>query len=231
MVRIVLVLRSGGDYSIKDVELISHHIHNTTPGADIYCLHDEAPCKYYIGVEDRVTTMLPMPYRYKGWWSKLNLFSPEMKKYRPFLYMDLDTAVINDVRNIVPTNKDKNEFITIEDFYRPGLGASGIIWVPEHSDKIDKIWENRPKIGSENPKKRMDYYVKETIQEPDSFFGGKGIYSFKPTHKQGEAKWLREIPNSANMICFHGKPRIWKAAEQVEWVRNYVNEYKTYNNL
>lgn len=33
----------------------------------------------------------------EGWWSKLELFSDELKDYRPFLYLDLDSLVLGPI--------------------------------------------------------------------------------------------------------------------------------------
>ena len=45
---------------------------------------------------------------------------------------------------------------------------------------------------------------------------------FKP--KEKSKGLLQVIPDNANLICFHGKPRIRDC--EVAWVKDYVNEIK-----
>src|SRR3990167_2080693 len=96
---IVVVLRSGGDFSFRDVELIARHINGkwkseTKP--HIICLWDKASMEYDLGN----IHIIPLVNEWPTWWSRMILYSPEMEKYRPFLYIDLDTAVIQSLENI-----------------------------------------------------------------------------------------------------------------------------------
>src|SRR5512138_2980603 len=89
---IVLVLRSGKDFGFRDVELIARHINGKWQSPvrpRIVCLWDKATTHYNLG-----------NIEYPGTWSRMQLYSPEMEQYRPFLYVDLDTAVINSLENI-----------------------------------------------------------------------------------------------------------------------------------
>ena len=96
---IVLVLRSGGDFSMRDVELIVWHILNkwkSTLKPRIICLWDKASSSYDLGNFE----IIPLNNRFQGTWSRIMLYSPDMDQYRPFLYIDLDTAVIDSLENI-----------------------------------------------------------------------------------------------------------------------------------
>jgi hypothetical protein len=46
------------------------------------------------------------------------------------------------------------------------------------------------------------------------------IVDFKPKTQ----KLLTELPENANLVCFHGKPRIPQAIS-IKWVYNYVHKY------
>lgn len=214
---IVMVLRSGGDFSIQDVFLMTRHIlnkwvdHKNLPR--IVCLWDKASHHYTLSEVEFV----PLTNDYPGTWSRMQLYSPEMEQFRPFLYVDLDTAIIKSIENIFDLVKDESQFIALEDFFQKKQLATGLVWFPANSDKIKKVWAARGKarIGSF----RMDYFLREFITQ-DNFWQNltDTIIDFKPI---GKHQLLTELPENANLVCFHGKPRISQATN-IEWVKNYV---------
>ena len=165
--------------------------------------------------------MLPMLHPWRGWWAKMNLFSPDLERFRPFLYLDLDTAVSGDIQALQPKEDIESHFIMLKDFYRPKKPASGFMWVPNNSTKINLVWSVWKTDPQSHIKKyRGDQDFISAVVTPDSFWQDitKGIYTFKPTQR----RWLDELPMDASIICFHGKPRIWDAAKHVQWVKKYI---------
>ena len=216
---VVLVLKSGGNYDFSDVELLVFHLRkhwNSSVPLRILCLYDKITNPYdLVGV-----TLLPMENHWRGWWSKMNLFSPTLDEYRPFLYIDLDTAIVGDLSGLV--SKLKNVFIGLEDFYRPGKLGSGVMWLPKNNEKVKAVW----KTWMINPSKAMIKFHGDqdficAVNCADTFFQKitKEIVTFKP--KSG---WVKTIPMNVNVICFHGKPKIPEAAKTVEWVSTYIKE-------
>lgn len=216
---IVLVLRSGGDFSFADVELISRHINIKWQSDNkfrIICLWDKATQHYKLGNLE----LLPLDAEFKGTWARMQLYSPEMEKYRPFLYIDLDTAIINSIENIFDLVKDESKFIVLEDFWQKGQLATGLVWFPANSDNVDKVWKARSKAGVGA---RMDNFLRKVLT-PDAFWQDltDTILDFKPKYPKG--KYLMDFPETTNLVCFHGKPRIHDIQE-IKWVKNYV-EYE-----
>jgi hypothetical protein len=219
---IVLVLKSGGDFSFRDVELITNHINGkwvseTRPR--IICLWDKASESYDLGNIE----ILPLTNNYKGTWSRMQLYSPEMEQYRPFLYVDLDTAVIQSLERIFNLVKDPTKFITLEDFWQKGELATGLVWFPANYEKIKTVWDEWSK-SQQVQGFRMDTFLRKYIQ-PDLYWQQltTKIYDFKPKTKLV----LNPLPEDADLVCFHGKPRIFQAAESslsLPWVKNYVNQ-------
>lgn len=214
---IVVVLRSGGDFHFRDVELISRHIRLKWAGENkprIICIWDKATVAYNLGNIE----IIPMSNRLPGTWSRIQLYSPEMEKYRPFLYVDLDTAIIRDIQNIFNLVKNPWHYIPLEDFYQKGQLATGLVWFPPENKGIQRVWEAFKKTGVTG--NRMDYFLRKYIT-PDVFWQQltDTIVDFKP--KGGNL--LEKIEKSINIVCFHGKPRIFEA--QVDWVKQYVNQY------
>jgi hypothetical protein len=215
---VVLCYRTGGDFKFMDVELLASKIRQHWKGSEplsILVLADKADHQMEL---INYTICPPENKLWPGWWTKMNLFAPSLEQYRPFLYMDLDTAVVGDLSEIIPENKE--QFITLEDFYRPFKLASGLMWIPAKNDRVKNIW-NTWMRGPENimKKYRGDQEFIGSVIKQDTFWQTmfNKVFSFKP-----RAGWLKVLPTSAVVICFHGKPRIYEASKQVEWVNNYV---------
>jgi hypothetical protein len=211
---IVLVLRSGGDFSLRDVQLISRHINGKWKSSTrprIICLWDKASDNYKIDDFE----VMPLKNTFRGTWSRIQLYSPEMEQYRPFLYVDLDTAIINSLENIFNLIKNEFEFITLEDFWQKDRLATGLVWFPKDSSKVQMIYKHfKGEAGS-----RMDNYIRNIIHTPDRYFQQltSTIHDFKPRKSGG----ITTIPEGTDVICFHGKPRIFNAIS-IPWVKDYV---------
>lgn len=219
---ILLVLRSGGDFSMEDVQLIARHINGKWQSPvrpRIICMWDKASTHYDLqGFE-----VIPLQTTLPGTWSRMELYSPAMEQYRPFLYIDLDTAVINSLERLIDIIPDRKKFITLQDFWQVGQLATGLVWFPAESEKIKKVWQSfKAPTG-----KRMDTYLRTVIQA-DLFWQNitNTIYDFKPRSRQ----LLDSIPHGANLICFHGKPRILQAIG-LDWVNHYVQQRVFFNRL
>ncbi len=212
---IVMVLKSGGDFNFQDVFLLVHHIKKHASDVNVICISDKFDKVWQL---DQVT-IIPMKDKYTGWWSKLNLFSPELKSYRPFLFMDLDTAVVRNFDSLFPAEEHIDKFIAVEDFYQKSKLQSCLLWVPANNNKIDRIYNarNDKRVGT---KQRMDYFLRD-IAPQDLFFQQitNEISSFKPY----QAEKLKELPADVSVVCFHGKPRIHEAI-QYKWVSNYIKQ-------
>ena len=210
---IILVLKTGGDFTYSDVSLLARKV----KGSQVKCLMevDEVyDLKHNL-------QLLPFHGTWKGWWSKMNLFAPELEQYRPYLYLDLDTAVVGNLHGILPPAGYEDKFITLEDFYQKERLASGMMWIPKGSRKIGEIWNQWIKSPESHMNRyRGDQDFLRAVTQADEFWQNitNKITTFKP-RKQG---WLQELPDEKSVICFHGKPRIPKAADSIEWVNNYI---------
>ena len=213
-VNILLVLREGGDFSMQDVQLIARHINgkwqsNLRPR--IICMWDKATSHYDLGSFEVIPLITSLP----GTWSRMMLYSPEMEIYRPFLYVDLDTVIIQSLENIIAVIPDRSKFITLEDFWQKNRLATGLVWFPANNEKIKKVWESFKGVTGT----RMDVYLRSVV-EADYFWQKltDTIYDAKPQSR----KVIDSVPKGANLICFHGKPRISQAG--LGWVKEYINQ-------
>jgi len=222
-VNIMLVYRSGGCFTLDDVHLLCKHLQiqkGDLKWLNIYCITDV--------VDQTITlsdvTLLPMQYHLNGWWSKMNLFSPVLNELRPFLYLDLDTAILKPINSILLPSIYAKGFIMLRDFYRPRHGASGIMWIPKYfsNPKIEKIWDAWHGHEISIVKKfRGDQEFINSVVTADYFWQDfhKSIVTYKPDN--GRSRRLK-LDGGESIVCFHGKPKINDAAKQADWVKRYV---------
>lgn len=226
---VVLVLKTGGDFHYSDVTLLADHILKQTPSANIMCLHSN------IKEPTKMSNVLLLPMEnplLPRWWGKMNMFSPSMDQYRPFLYMDLDTAVVGTLEDILPPLKNEKEFICMGDFLqleRSNRLQSGLMWFPEREKNTEAIWQawcNESEGIMERHFSGGDQeFFREVLPLYNTFwqhFTNK-ICSFKENSYKG---WLPEVANYISIVCFHGVPRIPIASRTVKWVNDYFNDCK-----
>jgi hypothetical protein len=214
---IVLVLYNGKDFGFRDVELIVKHINGKWKSLDrprIICLWDQASKSYNLGNLEIIP--LHTSPGVVGTWSRIELYSPAMEQYKPFLYVDLDTAVIESLENIFDLVKDEDQFITLEDFWQKGKVATGLVWFPKNHPDTKNIYKQFVKPSGN----RMDIYVREKLCKSTIFWQQltDTIQDFKPITK----KLLPEVVKGVNLVCFHGKPRIFEAVN-IKWVKDYID--------
>lgn len=124
-----------------------------------------------------------------GWWSKLELFAPHFRAFRPCLFFDLDTFILDDSRDLL----ELEGFYLIKDFYRPQRSNSGVMIIPEDTDEI---WEKAQKWPHFNNPKMGDGDFLTTM--PHKTFDDPTIVSYK-VHCQKRP--------TGRIVCFHGKPK------------------------
>lgn len=212
MRRIVLVLRESKDFTFEDVQLLRDRILEKWQDKDnleIICIWDGVKKEHDLGI----LKLIPMTNDFPGTWSRMQLYSHEMEKYKPFLYIDLDTAIINNIEVLfdLVESKWRNDLIVLEDFYQKKKLATGLVWFPLNNQQTKMVWVSFKKTTGN----RMDYFLRKVIKKCVYWQDiAPGIISFKP-----DKKILQEVPNNTLLVCFHGNPRIPKA--EIDWVKKY----------
>ena len=108
----ICVLRSGGEYNADHVRWLGKQV------PDLHCISD-------VPVEG--VKVIPMQYDWPRWWSKMNLFCPDIE--HDLMFYDLDTVVLNPL-----DQPDVNQSLMLRDFYYPGRSGSGLMYI-RHVDK------------------------------------------------------------------------------------------------
>jgi len=190
----VCVLKSGGDFTPRHVQWLARQV----PG--LVCLSDMA----VPGVP-----VVQMPNAWPGWWSKMNLFSRAIPG--DLLYLDLDTVVIGDLSPL----EGVGETTLLDDFYKPGLLASGLMYIREEDkDQVWEAWMADPNGHRERCQTRERWGDQGFLQDvlPAQIWQKAlpgAVVSYK-VHCQ------QKIPHGARVVCFHGNPRPWAANQS--WV-------------
>lgn len=154
-------------------------------------------------------TCRPLKRNWHGWWSKIELFDPELPG--DFLFMDLDTVLVGALDDILSTKK----LTMLRDFYRDGkklkegLGG-GLCYLPEKGRQ--PVWDD----FNSNPQLSMRLYPRgdqflfehhylNTAQRWQDVVPGQ-VVSWKVNCQHG-------VPADTRIICFHGQPRPWQVGQ------------------
>lgn len=198
MLKILCVLKSGGDYDLRYVQNLKTALDRTIGHRDDWRLICFTDMDVTIPGVDRI----PLKSNLEGWWSKVEIF----QQTGACLYLDLDSVLISDFSSIFTTvyNLRRNEFIMLRPFNnrrkRMGAWASGIMaWNGDWSSffhsfrraDLNLLWDQR-------------YVARKLAESHTKIIAVQdvlpGVYSYK-------RQCLEGIPAEATIICFHGNPR------------------------
>lgn len=213
MIKIVCVLKSGGDYDIEYVRRLVDGIKaNITVPYYMYCLTDLPHDERWDGLCEPHSLDHDLP----GWWSKMEMF----RLTAPVLYFDLDTVIVGNIDPLCKWVSNECEgLMMLRGFYRQDR-CSGIMgWRHDmkalHSRFFERFAPNaeyikRP-LGVAMRARGRQYrgdqeWLSPQTQQlniPTPFVQDifPSVYSYK-VHVQDKG-----LPDDAAVICFHGKPR------------------------
>ena len=230
-VQIVSVLRSGGDFNPGHFFDLRSSIKRTNPTALDPILLTDCAIPGNALVHD-----------WPGWWSKFEVFALPGN----VLFLDLDTVVCGDLSpllNFIEFELPPRVLLMLEDFYRPGRAASGIMgWnsgalgFPFYEKflgmDINGGRFSLPMGGKEQftPGRTSKVFRGDQNLIPEiarsvgweiyqARPGDKfGIYSYKK-HVLSQSKHAIGPPPGAAVVCFHGQPRPWDVDPLPDWIR------------
>jgi hypothetical protein len=190
------VLRTGGDFGREYVERIARGVERHLPGVDFRCLSDDSG----------VTGHMALDHDWPTWWSKLELFRPDLRG--DILYLDLDTVICGGLSEIAGVGR----LTVLRDFYHyfahgraNGIG-SGLMYLPE-ADRA-AIWERwiadpshwMAQCGQFGDQRFLELIgLRESAARWQDLVPGQ-VVSYK-------AHCRDQRPPDARLVCYHGKPR------------------------
>ncbi len=203
-INIALVLRTGGDtYNYKYVNALAENIRrHTKTKFTLSCLTDNDT-----GIDPNlVDETIPFRHNYRGWWSKIELFRPEVFTGDRVFYMDLDTVVVNNIDEML---QFKTTFAGIRDLYHHNFMQTGIMsWNPNYNHQVYENFVPRAGHIMMNYPEGDAKWIRENVYNYDYLqdnFSGR-IVSYK-AHCLNKVTGQVSIPSEASIICFHGRPR------------------------
>lgn len=201
--RVLTVLRTGGEYSERHVIWLQKQLK-----VPIYCLTDSTEAM------PNVTT-IPMKHSFPGWWSKLEMFSPDIP-FENFLYTDLDAVFLDGVPDCINFLKNTTVLVHVGIQFKDTIN-SGLMFI--NTKDSPPIWDEFIK----DP----DYWMKFYKLEGDQGFINRHLHDadawqikFPGLVASYKANYLRNGSRPfthEKIIVFHGVPRPWDV-KNCEWI-------------
>lgn len=150
-----------------------------------------------------------------GWWSKLEIFRPELvtgSNYDIFVYLDLDTCIVGDITELVEYPHKFSALSQVDSETVAGRDkgnrfASGIMaWRGDYYE-IYKSFMFNPV-----------FYMNKHSKDGDQSFLSKFLPDFKPVQEitsgiinyKFELRDKENLPKDANIIYFHAQHKPWR---------------------
>jgi len=194
------VLRSGGDYEAEHVRGLMEGVARYWPANR--ALHrvvlTDTPCNMN-GVEE-----ILLQHRWPRWWSKLELFRPDLAEgLGDILFFDLDTVIVGDLTDVAEVS-----YLTLlEDFYQSDRLGSGMMYLPaEMREAVWQDWIKDPGVVMHSFRGDQEYLTpwwEGTAERWQMLLPGQ-VVSYK-VHVRGGV-----VPEGVRVVCFHGRPRPWQ---------------------
>lgn len=218
----VCVLKSGGDYDYKYVNVLNKALRRTCKeNVQLICLTDnpwgvKVPC-------------VPLSFNLPGWWSKLEVF----KLSGPCVYLDLDTIILDDITPLFTLlDKPYSSFYGLKSFKGQKLASGIMAWKGDYKWILDEFlndsggYYNRGTHVGFASNNGMEFigdqdYVEYQLKKEGAMINYiqtdfKKIYSYKKHCANG-------VPKGAKIVCFHGQPRPRELAGELPWLNEYWN--------
>lgn len=197
--KILTVLRSGGEYRPEHVERLRGQCAKWAPGVPFECLSDLDGT---------------LRHDWPGWWCKLAMFEDVRE---PFLFMDLDTTICGPLDDLLA----RRELTVLSDFYWPEKIASGLMLVTPN--EAEQAWA----AFTADPDRHMRECRTQARWGDQGFLEsvwGRSVSRWQRALPDSVVSYKRHVrraqtpresgngsvPEGASVVCFHGKPRPWE---------------------
>lgn len=202
MLKVVCVLKSGGDYNSNYVvnlyDMVVHGLSRLFPFTFI-CLTDLSEAEF-VGKPEHVV-IIPLRDNLRGWWSKIEMFRIQ----GPAIYLDLDTAVLKggSLVRLASAVLETREplFCMLKAFNPKERWASGMMaWAGNCNWRFIYNEFDRGCMQVRWDQRYIKSKLEENKVEITAVQEYVNIHSYKYHCKKG-------LPKDAEVVCFHGKPR------------------------
>ena len=200
---VVCCYTPGGDYDKHHLEYIKR-LHdgvkaNTTENIAFHCI-TTADLSSLIGVRQ----IQPLKKDWEGWHIKSEIFRDDIwAGYDRVLYLDLDTQIIDNIDDIINSEK---RFMMLRDFYAHEVQETGMLFFnPSDFTELYEVYVGYAPNKSQKDADIISKYIKTRIIRPI-----KPMF-FQDHHRIGSYKIsvIRENIDykKFQIVCYHGTPR------------------------
>lgn len=219
MNRVICVLKSGGDFKPEHVLKLATNINEYIAELwSFWVMTDLVDDVFLNTIADKV---IPLKHDWEGWWSKIELFNPELWNGNgsKVLYMDLDTVVVG---RLEPLFWAMNQFTMLHGFQYPHKWASGLMgWVGAPPSAPYFKFSRRGRVHSNKIMERNksggdQAFIKASLIREEPVFWQDLLPDQILSYKVDVRRDKKDL-NGARVICFHGNPRPWEIRE--EWIK------------
>lgn len=199
--KIVTVLRSGGDYRMEHVDRLRAQIAKWAPDVEFAPLTDVDGTLRYV---------------WPGWWCKMVAFAPD-RASGPFLLVDLDTTIVGPLDDILA----RRELTVLSDFYWPEkIQSSFMLVTPEAAAQAWDVWIADPDRHMRECVTRERWgdqgflegvWGRDVARWQDVLPGQFASYKVDVRRAQNRReRGTGRVPDGVRVIISHGKPRPWE---------------------
>lgn len=195
----LLTVKTGSKYTSEDVNrLVRLFFNHHAVKAQAYCITDNPE-----GLDANITPIKPS-LDAVGWWSKINLFAPDMPEGLN-IYFDLDTVICGSLYRVIIEKHKGAFFLCSEDPWRwcgCRFGSAFMVWEGDYSHVYEHFKANSTDIINNTQGGDQAYLATqiEPIYLEDK--EPKLVASYKR-----DIEPLKAIPKGAGLLNFHGKPK------------------------
>lgn len=225
--KVVCVLRSGGDYTPRYAIALQRGVKkHLRLDHRFICLTDD--CEWAADMTLAKIETRPLLYDWPGWWAKINAFAIG----GPCLYLDLDTVLTGDISDLCASIYElkEHELLTLRCFRVPRVASGVMAWRGDWSWLVSQM-RNTPdkqfqKIGRSTPlvvnhrKYRGDQdWIADQLAARK--IGPLFLQSRWPHIASYKHHCRRELPQGTRLVCFHGEPRPHEIDPKPVWMKEY----------
>ncbi len=219
MYNISCVLKSGGDYNWDHVRSLKRQLdQHLTLDFNLHVLSD---LNMPLDLHSKGCIFVGLKRNYPGWWSKIELFN----NFNHTFYFDLDTYIVGNINHIVSW---PHVFTGLRGFYDRPFGSGLMGWDGDYGYIYTEFREAGTNFIIEDYKRKRkgdQEWIGKILElneiTPNIFQAlfPNQIVSYK-IHVQG-----KELPSTARIVCFHGRPRIQEVSES--WMQKEDSERRS----
>jgi len=199
--------RYGAVYVNKLYKALATHYDQTFV---LYCLTDDED-----GICEQVKCM-PLIHDVKGWWHKIQVFELSVQLNSTLCFLDLDTVIVGSLNFL---DCYPGDFALLEDFYRPGGFATGVMLLSNgYGENVYKPFLKDPEGAmascepGQGPTWGDQRWIEMTVKKVDLL---QKLWPRKFISFKADIRKTMQLPYGSVVLCYHGEPRPHHFSERV----------------